>query len=85
MAQKQADMTDYGYLLLVAMTTSCAVLVAVIATAACVVIARRHRLRHRDVAADSMSLQRHHATCPHACSLGQCELRRPQVTIHRAK
>jgi len=76
--QKHADMSDYGYLLLVAMATSCAVLFAVIVTAACVVLARRHRLRHHHHETDSVSLeghqdacQGHQDTCPHSCSLGQ--------------
>ena len=70
--QKQADVSDYGYLMLVAMTTSCAVLFAVIVTAACVTLARRHRLRHHHHhQGDPVSFQGRHVTCPHTRSIGQ--------------
>jgi len=68
-AQKQAEVSDYGYLLVVAMAASCAVLFAVIATIACVALVRRHRLRHHHGhhhQADSMPFQGHQ--CPHVCS-----------------
>ena len=80
MVQKQADISDYGHLMLVAMTTSCVVLIAVIATAACVLIARRHRLRHHlhHPEADSMSLEGHYGLCPHAC---QCHVDVVRLTI----
>jgi len=71
-------MSDYGYLMLIAMITSCVVLFAALATAACVTLARRHRLRHhhhhRD---DPMSLQCRHATCSHSCSLSQLGIYTP--------
>ena len=75
--QKQADMFDYGYLMLVAMTTSCAVLFAVMVTVACVVLVRRQRLRHHHHhhhhhQTDSMTLQGHHAARSHtSCTLSQ--------------
>jgi len=77
-AQSQSGVSDYGHLLLVGMATSCVVVVAVIATAACVLLARRHHHHHHD---DSISLQRHHALCPHSCSLPPCHLGTSHATV----
>lgn len=70
--QKQADVLDYGYLLLVGMTTSSAVLFAVIVTVSCVAMVRRHQQHAAAAAAaQSMSLQGHQATCS-LSQLGMC-------------